>query len=118
MWAQVVSALLGVWLMAAPAILIYDGAARTSDRIVGPLVAAIGFVAIWEVTRPLRWLNLVLGAWLLLAPWLVGYDLTPKLNSLVVGAILLSLARMGGKLKQRYSGGWQSLVSRQKLDAQ
>jgi hypothetical protein len=91
---------------------------RTSDRIVGPLVAALAFVALWEVTRPLRWLNLILGAWLLLAPWLLGYDLTPKLNRLVVGAILLALAPVGGKRKQRYGGGWQSLVHRQKLDAE
>jgi hypothetical protein len=115
--AQVVSALLGIWLMAAPDIVGYGGPARLNDRVVGPLAASFAFIAVWQVTRPLRWLNLALGAWLLLAPWALGYELAPRLNSLVVGLVLVVLAAVSGKVQQRFGGGWASLLSHQRLDA-
>jgi hypothetical protein len=37
MWAQVANAFLGIWLMAAPTVLEYDGAARINDLIAGRL---------------------------------------------------------------------------------
>jgi hypothetical protein len=110
MWARILSVALGVWLMTAPAILDYAGAARTNDRIVGPLVASFALVAIWGVLHPLRWVNLVLGAWLIVAPWALFYDaLVPTVNSLVVGMLLMLLSTVRGKIKQRFAGGWSSL---------
>jgi hypothetical protein len=50
MWAQLINALLGMWLMAAPAVLGYIGPARTNDRIIGPLAAGAALIAIWETT--------------------------------------------------------------------
>jgi hypothetical protein len=109
MWAQVVSALLGVWLMAAPAALGYGDPARTNDRIVGPIVASLAVVAIWEVTRGLRWVNVVCAAWLLVAPWVLGEGTTAAVNSVAVGSLLLALAFVGGSRRQRFGGGWASL---------
>ncbi len=109
MWARIFGVALGIWLMAAPAILDYAGAARINDRIVGPLVVSFAFVAIWGVLRPLRWVNLVLGAWLIVAPWALFYGLVPTINSLVVGVLLMLLSTVRGKIKERYGGGWSSL---------
>ena len=51
--------------MASPAVLDYADPARANDRIIGPLVASMAIIAIWDITRPLRWVNVILGAWLL-----------------------------------------------------
>ena len=66
-------ALAGIWLMMSPAVLGYADPARANDRIIGPIVASLATIAMWEVSRPLRWVNVVLGAWLLVAPWLLGH---------------------------------------------
>jgi hypothetical protein len=109
MWARLVSAALGIWLMAAPAVLDYAGAARTNDRIVGPIVASLAVIAIWETTRSLRWANLPLGGWLLIAPWVLGYPADATWNSLVVGALLLALGLVRGPVNGHFGGGWSAL---------
>jgi uncharacterized membrane protein len=106
---QVVNAALGIWLMAAPAVLGYNGAARTNDRIAGPVATACALIALHDATRSLRWVNLVLGAWLLIAPWVLGYELLSLLNSTVVGLLLVSSASVRGRSGQRLGGGWSSL---------
>lgn len=109
MWARIANALLGIWLMAAPAVLGYGPPASTSDRIVGPIAAAMAVIALWQVTRPLRWVNLALGLWLLAAPWLLGYGVAATANSTVVGLLMASLALIRGSVDQRIGGGWSAL---------
>ena len=109
MWAQSVNVLLGLWLMAAPAVLGYGGTARMSDRIIGPLAASVALIAVAEVTRPVRWLNVVLGLWLLAAPWLLGAEWTAMVNSTVVGLLLIVLATVRGTVRHRFGGGWTAL---------
>lgn len=110
MWARLANTAVGIWLMAAPAVLGYGGPAATNDRIVGPLAATFAIVAIWETTRALRWLNLALGLWLLAAPWLLGgYAGDAVLNSLAAGALLALFSLVRGEMKQKYGGGWRAL---------
>lgn len=121
MWAQLSSALLGLWLMAAPAILGYGGPARTSDRIVGPLIVSFALIAAWEVTRPVRRVTLALGLWLLAAPVIlgstVGYGIVASANSLVVGLLVVLLSLVRGKVDPgRFGGGWSSLWARRSPD--
>ena len=110
MWAQLINALLGVWLTAAPAVLGYIGPARTNDRILGPLAAGAALIAIWETTRPVRWINALLGLWLPLAPWMLGYRGIAFGNSTMVGVLLLVCASVRGERRQRDGGGWASLL--------
>lgn len=110
MRSRILSALLGVWLMAAPAILGYSGAASISDRVVGPLVAATAIIAIWEVTRPIRWLGVPLGLWLLVAPASFHSPSPAVVNSAIVGTALVVLSFLEGKVRGRYGGGWMELV--------
>jgi hypothetical protein len=105
----VVSALLGVWLMAAPAVLGYHGPERTSDRIVGPIVAALSIVAASAVMRALRWAVLPAAVWLVLAPWVLGYGGGAKLGSILVGLALAALAPVRGRVAGRFGGGWRAL---------
>jgi hypothetical protein len=102
---------LGIWLTAAPDLLHYTGYAATNDHILGPLIASCAFVAIWEVMRGIRWINVALGGWLLLAPWLLGYGETISIfNSLIVGISVTTLSFIKGKMTHRFGGGWAALL--------
>lgn len=109
MWARFGNIALGVWLMAAPAVLGYAGRAGINDRIVGPVTIAFAVVAIWEVVRPLRRVNLLLGLWLLLAPWVLAFGWVATLNSTAVGLLMIAFATVAGTRTARIGGGWSAL---------
>ena len=110
MWAQIISALLGIWLMAAPTILGIEGTAADNHFIVGPLVATLAIIAIFESTRGLRKGNIALGAWLLVSPWLIGSEpLTAIIADMVTGALIVGFSMVKGELKEKVGGGWQAL---------
>ncbi len=109
MWAQLLSAGVGIWLMAAPAVLGYAGPAATNDHIVGPTAASFAVIALWQATRGARWMNLPLGVWLILAPWILGYaGMPPTINSSVAGLVLATLSFVHGSRTHRYAGGWMA----------
>ena len=109
MWPRLLTALAGIWLMASPAVLDYADPARANDRIIGPLVASMAIIAIWDITRPLRWVTVILGAWLLTAPWLLGHAHDARWNSLAVGALVLASSLVKGTRTHQFGGGWSSL---------
>ncbi len=106
------SLLTGVWLMAAPAILGYGGPAWINDRICGPLIASFAIIAIWEVTRPLRWMNVIFAFWLMLAPLVLHYTAwRSSYNNVGCALVLLVCALAPGRKTHRFGGGWSSLFS-------
>lgn len=110
MWPRICNVILGLWLMAAPAVLGYGGAAHANDRIVGPLVLSFAFIAISEVTRSLRWANLPLGIWLLIAPWPMDFPTKSLVNDLIVGVLIVIFASIAGPpVKTRFGGGWRAI---------
>lgn len=123
MWPRIPNTILGIWLMAAPAVLNYgsDHPAGINDRIIGPLVVTFAVVAMSEVLFPLRRANYALGAWLLIAPWVLGYlggPVSAIVNSLVVGVLIIVFARIPGKQSHAYAGGWSSLLPGRQLYAE
>lgn len=115
MWPRIPNMILGLWLMAAPAVLGLPAnhPAATNDRIIGPLVVTFAVVAMSEITFPLRRANYLLGAWLLIAPWVLGYlggPISAIINSLVVGVLIVGFARIPGKRSHYLAGGWSSLL--------
>jgi hypothetical protein len=116
MIAQLLAAALGVWLMAAPAVLGYGGAAQSIDRIIGPLIACFGVVGAANVTRDLRWVLLPLGVALAIVPWLFSYDLIAAVNSVLVGALVGALSSVRGSVDKRFGGGWLALLPGRDLD--
>lgn len=110
MWAQVINALLGLWLMLAPAVLGFDKIIADNDHIVGPIIISFAVISWWESTRVVRLYNLPLGAWLLLAPWVLGYNDTMAIvNDMVVGALVIGLSLVKGKIEEKYGGGWSAI---------
>jgi hypothetical protein len=113
MLPQIINAILGIWLMAAPAVLGYSRPASTNDHIVGPLVATFACIAIWEATRSVRWVNLPLGLWLIVAPLALGHPTSGQLNSVLCGIAIAGLSCVGGAVTQRFGGGWSALWRRE-----
>jgi len=110
---QIANALLGLWLMAAPAVLGYGGPARTNDRIVGPLAVSFAVVAFWGITRSVGRVCLLLGLWLLIAPWLLEYGTVETLDSIGVGGLMILFSALPGNVdRKEYGGGWRSLSGR------
>lgn len=107
--ARYANIVLGIWLMAAPAVLAYGPPAQTNDRIFGPIAATFATVAVWETTRVLRWANFWIGLWLIAAPWILGYGTMPLVNSIAVGAAMAGLALIRGEIKDTFGLGWSSL---------
>ena len=110
MWAQVINALLGLWLMAAPAVLGADKTIANNDHIVGPLIASFAIISWWEATRVVRLYNVPLGLWLLVAPWVLGYDNTAAIvNDMLVGVVVIGLSFVKGKVEGKFGGGWSAI---------
>lgn len=110
MWARLLAVAAGLWLMAAPAVLGYGTPAATSDRIAGPIGAAFAFVALWAITRALRWVQVPVGAWLVLAPLVLGYPADAAASSVISGLVLLGTAFVGHSAADQFGGGWASLT--------
>jgi hypothetical protein len=120
MWAQIINALLGIWLMASPAVFGFadDRIISNNAHIVGPVIASFGIIACWEATRVVRYYNLLPGAWLLLAPWVLGYDATTAIvNDMVIGAAVIGLSLVKGKVSGTYGGGWSVIWKKDSLHA-
>lgn len=117
MKAQLANIALGLWLMVAPAVLEYGQPAADGDHIVGPIVASLATIAIWDVTRSLGRLNLPFGLWLLVAPLVLGYPLVAAVNSLIVGICIVTLSVIQGPVRQRFGGGWSALWHGNRLSA-
>jgi len=109
-WNLLLSAALGIWLMAAPAVLGNQGAAADSDHLFGALMVTFALIALAEVARTVRYLNIPLGAWIVAAPWLLS-GATPgaKVNGVIIGGLLILLSVLRGKVQERY-GSWDRLV--------
>jgi hypothetical protein len=105
----IVSALLGVWLMAAPGVLGYGNPASAADRIAGPVALGVALLALHEVARPLRWANVPVGLAFVVLPWPLGFSGAALANSLVVGILLIGLAPVRGALRHPYGGGWRAV---------
>ena len=109
-WTLLASALIGFWLMAAPPVLGASGTVADSDFLIGPLVAVVAVIAMAEVARPLRFLNIALGLWLAAAPFLLGGATTGStINDVVAGLALIALSIPRGPVREHYSS-WQPYI--------
>lgn len=107
--AHATAVVLGLWLMMAPAILGYEGAARTNGRAAGPIMIAVAIISTFGAMRPLRRINVLIALWLAVAPWLLSFTTTARVNTLLVALALLAVSVVGGEDVGSYGGGWRSL---------
>jgi uncharacterized membrane protein len=109
-WNLVIAVGLGLWLMASPAIFATDGYAAHSDHLIGALAVTVAMVALADVGRPARFLNIAFGAWFIAAPWLLGGGTAGStLNDMAIGAALILLSLPRGPVGERY-GTWEPFI--------
>lgn len=107
----VVSAALGVLLMATPLIFGTEPPLYFSDHIVGCLVIMIAVTAMAEVVRPVRFLNVLLGAWVAASPFLLeGGGTAAMAADIVIGLILIGLSLPRGARSEEHYGGWDRAI--------
>jgi uncharacterized membrane protein len=110
-WNLLISIALGVWLLFAPSVLGATARAADSDRLLGMLIITFTAIAIAEVARPVRFLNILFGVWLVTAPFLLaGFTPAAFVNGIVVGFALIILSFPRGKIRGRF-GSWQPYIS-------
>lgn len=110
MWARIICALVGVWLMASPEIFDFSKNISDNDQIVGPVIFTFSVIAMGESVRNIRWLNVGLGCWLLLAPWILNYhNGIATVNDMICGALAIGLSFVPQKRHHWFNGGWSAL---------
>lgn len=110
--AGAVAAVIGAWLMLAPAVVPHTSAAATNLHVVGPVVITFGVCAVWPVMRALHWGNVLAGGWLIVSAVLV-FESAPAAfaSSVLCGFALIALA-IPGRIypTHRYGGGWRAVL--------
>jgi len=102
---------IGVWLTFTRLSFDSSGAMANSDHLIGALVVTFSIMALAEVGRAIRFINILLGAWLLAAPWLLAGVGTPLAtwNGVISGLLLIALALPRGRIKNSYAG-WDRFI--------
>jgi hypothetical protein len=109
-WNLLVCAMLGVWLMFAPAVFGSESRMADSDHLVGALITTIVVISAAEVIRAWRFLNLLFGAWIIAAPWLIrGATFGARWNDTATGVLVIALSLPRGRINERYAA-WDRLI--------
>jgi nucleoside-diphosphate-sugar epimerase/uncharacterized membrane protein len=109
-WNLLLCVGLGVWLMLAPSVLGSADAAAHSDHLVGALIVTTAVIALADVGRAMRFLNILFGAWVIAAPWILGgATLASRWSDASVAALVILLSVPRGPVGERY-GIWQRFI--------
>ena len=91
-WALVGTFILGIYLMASPALLGFGGVLATVTFIGGPLIAAISVIATAGVFRSLRFLNIPLSLSLVILPSFISQPPLISVSHSIVGILIFILS--------------------------
>lgn len=109
-WNLLASVAVGLVLMAAPAVFGNVGRAADSDNIAGALVVTVAMIALADVGRTVRLVNVAFGAWVVAAPWLLsGATTAGAWVDVAAGMALIGLSLRRGPIGERY-GSWQRSI--------
>ncbi|SEP43564.1 vitamin K epoxide reductase family protein [Nitrosovibrio sp. Nv6] len=110
-WNLVASAVLGLWLMFTRLIFGTEPPMANSDHLVGALIITVAVIAMAEVARPLRFLNVGFGVWLIAAPWMLeGASVTASWAGVFVGLAVVALSLPRGRLSREHYGSWDRFI--------
>ncbi len=110
-WTLVASAVVGVGLMFTR--LVFDTAPpmADSDHLVGAMIVTVAVIAMAEVARPLRFLNIVFGLWLIAAPWMLdGATTLASWAGVLAGLVVIALSLPRGTRSDAHYGNWDRFV--------
>lgn len=109
-WNLIATIGLGLWLMAAPSAWGSTGLAAHSDHLIGALIVTVVMIALADVGRVARFVNILFGALVIAAPWLLS-GATPgaKINDAIIGALVILLSFRRGPVGERY-GSYERFI--------
>lgn len=109
-WHILVQAMIGAWLMARPDILPFDTKSANCDHIMGAMIVTVAAIALAEVTRTIRFLNLIAGAILMLLAFVFAKGSTAVMMSdLASGVLLILVSIPKGAIVERYAS-WDRYI--------
>jgi hypothetical protein len=115
MWAAILSAVSGIWIMIAPTLLGFERTEAVNSYIMGPLITTFAITAIWEVNRSARYFNVFAGLWLVASPFLLEFETIACWNTVGFGLAITGLSFIKGTVRGKYGGGWRSLFQKSPL---
>ena len=116
MWAAIVNAIIGLFVMIAPALFQFNKSAANHYHIAGPIVVTFAVVSLWEVNHAAHYFNILPGLWLIIAPFLFHFSSsTATWMAVLCGVLIILLSLVKRKMKGKYGGGWRSLLQHNPL---
>lgn len=109
-WNLIITALLGLWMMFSLPLFGTVGDVATSDHIFGALILTVSVISMAEVTRSLRFFNILLGIWIAISPILLeGETSIGYFNDIGVGILIAILSLPRGRVNEEY-GSWNRYI--------
>ncbi|MEO8196967.1 MAG: vitamin K epoxide reductase family protein [Thermoanaerobaculia bacterium] len=110
-WNLLLVSLVGIWLMMSPAAFESVSPAAHADHLLGALVVVVAAIAMAEVGRAARFLNILVALGIIAAPWiLTGASTFARWNDLAAGLIVIGLSVRRGPIRERY-GTWNRFIA-------
>ena len=110
-WTLVASTLLGVVLMFTRLLFDTRQPMADSDHLVGALIVTFSVMAMAEVGRTLRFVNVAFGLWLIVAPWVLeGASTFASWTGVVIGVAVIALSLPRGTRSREHYGSWDRFV--------
>ena len=109
MGAIIINILLGLWVMASPAVLALSGSAADINYIAGPLIVTFGVIALWDINRSVRYTNVPIGLWLVISAFVLPFHGPAVWSNIVAGILVAALSLVPAAPKKQFGGGWKSL---------
>jgi hypothetical protein len=99
----ILTAAIGVWIMASPAVAAINGSAANSQHLIGALIVTLAITAMAEACRAVRWINIIAAAWLMISLMLLpGFSEAAAWTNIASAVALFGLSIPKGKITERY----------------
>jgi len=111
-WQLTVATILGLWVMFSPTVFGVGIETRAADlnHLGGALVVVMAVVAMAEVLRTFRYLNVLLGLALIVLPWFIADgNMSLSISSSISGFIIILLSFSKGIIREKY-GLWDKYI--------
>ncbi|MCC5831572.1 MAG: vitamin K epoxide reductase family protein [Chlamydiales bacterium] len=109
-WNLLITALIGAWLLFANNVLGYSGILADNTDVCGALIVVFSIIAWAEVTRAVRFMNMIIALWFAVASFVLpGATDLLIWHSVIVGAVVIILSIFRGRIKEKY-GNWDRLI--------